>query len=161
MQILEKLKSLAPIPMKHYEESFVSNNLDERIQIQYYFDAATGHFYAEVLFAGLAQGPPGHVHGGAIASVLDEAMGGAAWLNKFYVMTGQLTVSFKRPLPLAERVFAESWVEKVEQRRVIVKSHLISDEGVVYSSAEGIFVRLPLEKFKEMGGNVDKLFIVS
>ena len=101
------------------------------------------------------------MHGGAIASVLDEAMGGAAWLNKFYVMTGQLTVSFKKPLPLDMQIFADAWVDKIERRKVLVKSHLISDNGLVYAAAEGVFVRLPMDKFIEMGGKVNELFIVS
>jgi acyl-coenzyme A thioesterase PaaI-like protein len=160
MSLQKKIESLQPIPMKYYHESFVSNNRDERIQVQYFFDKENGHFYAELHFAGLAQGPPGHVHGGAVAAVLDEVMGGTAWLNNIPVMTAQLNVSFLAPLKLDKTVYADSWLEGIDGKKVFIKSKLIGPRERIYAIAEGVFVRLSKEKLELIGGLPDGLFRV-
>ena len=160
MDLKKKIESIQPIPMKYYHESFVSNNRDERIQVQYFFDKGNGHFYAEVSFAELAQGPPGHVHGGAIAAVLDEAMGGTAWLNSIPVMTAQLNVSFLAPLILDKKVYVDSWLEGRDGKKIFIKSKLCGPRGRIYSIAEGVFVRLSKEKLELIGDLPEGLFRV-
>lgn len=51
-----------------------------------------------VYFSDACEGPPGFVHGGCVASVLDVAC--AVVVRKAAVMTSELTVSYKRPVPL-------------------------------------------------------------
>jgi len=158
MNLQKKIESLPPIPMEHYQESFVSNNRDERMQVKYFFDKENRHFYAEVSFAGLAQGPPGHVHGGAVAAVLDEVMGGTAWLNDIPVMTAQLNVSFLAPLRLDKTVYADSWLEGKDGKKIFIKSKLIGPRGRIYAIAEGIFVQLSKDKLELIGDLPDGLF---
>ena len=158
MSIIKKIENLPPIPMEYYRDSFVSNNRDERIQIQYYFDEKNGHFYGRVHFAGLAQGPPGHVHGGAIASVLDEAMGGVAWLNHIHALTGQLNIKFVKPIKLNTTVYVNTWVHKSASRKALVRGRIVNAEGACHASAEGVFVRRSKEKFMEMGEIPEQLF---
>jgi len=54
-----------------------------------------------VWFGGNVQGPPGFVHGGCLAAVLDESMGALvfAHLSNFQV-TKELCIKFKRPVPI-------------------------------------------------------------
>ncbi|HGY11225.1 MAG TPA: hypothetical protein ENK36_02525, partial [Desulfobacterales bacterium] len=75
MDIQKRIKELKPLQMNHQFSSFVSTDTEDRIKIQYYFERHSGHFLSRVIFGQKSQGPPGHVHGGAIASVLDETMG--------------------------------------------------------------------------------------
>lgn len=158
MDTQKKIENLPPIPMEYYRQSFVSNNQDERIQIQYYFDQSNGHFYGRVRFSGLAQGPPGHVHGGAIGAVLDEAMGGAAWLNHIHALTGQLQIKFIKPIKLDTTVYVNAWVHESEQKKALIKSRVVDADGTCYASAEGVFVRRSKKKFQEMGEIPDELF---
>ena len=48
--------------------------------IHYFRTGPDRSLRAKVLFGPGTQGPPGHAHGGSMAAVLDEAMGGAAWM---------------------------------------------------------------------------------
>src|SRR3569833_1392410 len=52
-------------------------------------------------------GPPGHAHGGIIATILDEAMGKANKLKQVIALTRQMTVEYLRPVPLGHPLIAE------------------------------------------------------
>jgi uncharacterized protein (TIGR00369 family) len=46
------------------------------------------------------EGPPGHVHGGVIATLLDEAMSKASRQFGIVAMTRQMEVEYLKPIPL-------------------------------------------------------------
>lgn len=143
MNIEEKLKTLKRVNTARLPRSFVTSGSEDRIESSYYFDDVEHIFYAEVEFGELAQGPPLHAHGGAISSVLDEAMGAAAWLNNFKVVTAKLEVEFLSSVKLHEKVIIKSWVKNTEGRKVWMKAKLCSlDETKIYSKAAGLFVQL-------------------
>jgi Thioesterase superfamily len=86
------------------------------------------------------EGPPGLVHGGVCALVLDHVLGEAAseGLTK-PLFTGTLTVRFVRGTPLG-RLRAEAVVERTEGVKSFVSGHLSDAEGITVE-AEGIFIR--------------------
>jgi len=86
------------------------------------------------------EGPPGLVHGGVCASVLDHVLGEAAsaGLTK-PLFTGTLTVRFVRGTPLG-RLRAEAAVERTEGVKSFVSGHLSDGEGITVE-AEGIFIK--------------------
>lgn len=85
------------------------------------------------------QGPPGHVHGGVSALILDHALGVANGYAGTSGMTGQLTVRYHRPTPLFEPLTVTARQERVEGRKIWT-SGSISAGGHVCVSAEGLFV---------------------
>ena len=151
MNIQKKLARLKPLPMNNHFSSFVSTDSGGRIEIQYYFDKESGHFYASVIFGEKAQGPPGHVHGGAIASVLDEAMGAAAWMNGFTVMTAKLEVSYFKALKLKTETFVETWVDSVKKNKIQLKGRILSAENTLFAESSGLFILKNKEHFQVMG----------
>jgi len=86
------------------------------------------------------EGPPGLVHGGVCALVLDHVLGEAAsaGLTK-PLFTGTLTVRFVRGTPLG-RLRAEAAVERTEGVKSFVSGHLSDGEGITVE-AEGIFIK--------------------
>lgn len=86
------------------------------------------------------EGPPGLVHGGVCAMVLDHVLGEAAseGLTK-PLFTGTLTVRFVRGTPLG-RLRADAAVERSEGVKSFVSGHLSDAEGITVE-AEGIFIR--------------------
>jgi hypothetical protein len=86
------------------------------------------------------EGPPGLVHGGVCALVLDHVLGEAAseGLTK-PVLTGTITVRYLRGTPLG-RFRAEASVERTEGVKTFVSGHLSDSEGIT-AEAEGIFVQ--------------------
>jgi thioesterase superfamily protein len=86
------------------------------------------------------EGPPGLVHGGVCALVLDHVLGEAAseGLTK-PLFTGTLTVRFVRGTPLG-RLRADAAVERTEGVKSFVSGHLSDADGITVE-AEGIFIK--------------------
>jgi acyl-coenzyme A thioesterase PaaI-like protein len=85
------------------------------------------------------EGPPGWVHGGVCALVLDHVLGEAAssGLTK-PLFTGTLTLRFVRGTPLGW-LRAEAAVERTEGVKSFVSGNLSDADGVTVE-AEGIFI---------------------
>ncbi len=66
-------------------------------------------------------GPPGHSHGGIIATILDEAMGKVNKLRHVVAVTSEMTVNYLKPVPLNQPLRVESREEsqrpQAHQRR--------------------------------------------
>jgi hypothetical protein len=103
-------------------------------------DADGTRCWSEFTLNGAYEGPPGLVHGGVCALVLDHVLGEAAseGLTK-PLFTGTITVRFVRGTPLG-RVRAEAAVERTEGIKSFVSGHLSDAEGIT-AEAEGIFIQ--------------------
>jgi hypothetical protein len=86
------------------------------------------------------EGPPGLVHGGICALVLDQLLGevASARLTKPH-FTGTITVRYLRGTPLG-RVRAEAWVDRTDGVKTFARGTLSDAEGVTVE-ADGIFIR--------------------
>lgn len=98
----------------------------------------------EVTLNTIYQGPPGLVHGGWIAALLDQAVGSVSGIEVGPGLTAKLEVDYISPTPLFTPLEITSWVEKVEGRKVFVSGQ-IQAHGKVTAKANGIMVlvRLP------------------
>jgi acyl-coenzyme A thioesterase PaaI-like protein len=83
------------------------------------------------------EGPPGRVHGGVCAMVLDHVLGNAA-STEGPCYTGTLTARFLRPTPLGALV-AQAEVTERNGRKRIVRGTLSDADGVT-CEAEGVFI---------------------
>jgi acyl-coenzyme A thioesterase PaaI-like protein len=86
-------------------------------------------------------GPPGTVHGGVVAMVLDELLGAVNACLGLGAYTGTLSVRYDRPTPIATELAFDAWVERTEGRKVFTVG-TISAGGVVTARAEGVFIRV-------------------
>lgn len=92
-----------------------------------------------------AQGPPRHVHGGCLASVLDEVMGAAAWAAGHRVMAVHLAMDYRTAVPLGVEATFVGWVEEVSGRKVKTRASAMLPDGRTATEARGIFVPAPAE----------------
>lgn len=123
--------------------SFVSGDPDgDRLRVRYYRRVADGSLIARVWFGPGAEGPPGHVHGGAMAAVLDEAMGASAWLAGHAVLAASITIQFRAMLPLGSIVTVEAGVTNVDGRKVTTRGRMLGADGVTRAEGEGLFIEL-------------------
>lgn len=99
------------------------------------------HLHVRVTFGVLYEGPPGYVHGGFIAMAFDELLGLTNVQLGQPGMTGTLRVKYRHPTPLYREVQLESWVERMEGRRVITRG-VLRDGDTVCAEAEGLFIAL-------------------
>jgi len=136
-----------PFPSLDPHSFLVANPSGESIRIAYFCGPEAGVLYAKAWFGRETQGPPGHVHGGAMAAVLDEAMGGVCWMNGHRTVAAKITVSFLAMLPLETETTVESRVERTEGRKIYVRARLFRAGAVPVAEADGLFVVLKDEAF--------------
>lgn len=86
------------------------------------------------------QGPPGHVHGGVSALLLDHVLGVAnAWGGKSG-MTAQLSTRYHRPTPLFEPLTLTGKLIGVDGRKISTVGDIRTADGQVCVSVEGLFI---------------------
>ncbi|HEY0565579.1 MAG TPA: PaaI family thioesterase [Terriglobales bacterium] len=96
------------------------------------------------------QGPPGHCHGGIIATILDEAMGKVNKLRQVVALTKSMEIEYLRPTPLYKDLRVVGWEEKVEGRAHINLAEIRNPEGDVLARSRGVFIAIdPRKMFKE------------
>ena len=147
----KQLENTIPIEFGKQFISFITGeHNDQRISLKYHFNEKSGSVYADVKFGKLAQGPPGHTHGGAISAVFDELMGACCWVNGYPAMTAQYTTRFFKPLPLEKNVLYCAKIKIIEGSKISLKAKLIDETNTKYASARGLFILQDIEKFKQM-----------
>lgn len=95
----------------------------------------------EVWFGKPMEGPPGHVHGGVSAYVLDEAMGSAAWVKGYPSVAREIQVKFLEMTPQGQDLQLEAMVTKVDKKSVTVYAKIF-DKKKIYSESTGTFHRV-------------------
>lgn len=98
------------------------------------------------------EGPPGLVHGGVSALLLDQMVGQAASAGGHPGMTGTLTVRYRRGTPLGD-LTSEAWIESFDGPKTFVKGWIADAEGITVE-AEAIMV-LPRWARTEMAERAD------
>ncbi len=112
------------------------------MRVEYFRRDADGALVGRVWFGPWCEGPPGHAHGGSMASALDDAIGKVGWLNGHRVVAAKIDVRFRRMLPLGTDARIEAWIDRVEGRKVHTRGRLLADDGAPYAEADGLFIEL-------------------
>lgn len=95
---------------------------------------ATAHYRLGATY----EGPPGLVHGGVSALILDQALGEACGAGGRPGMTGGLTIRYLRPTRLGA-LTCEGWIDRTDGYKTFAKGTISDDEGPCVE-AEGIFI---------------------
>jgi acyl-CoA thioesterase FadM len=74
-----------------------------------------------------------------IALIFDELLGCAGVVNGVGGFTGTLSVRYRLPTPLFTPLTMESWVDRIDGRKVFIVGELRVD-GTVTATAEGVFI---------------------
>jgi len=88
------------------------------------------------------EGPPGYLHGGIIATLLDEAMSKANRAQGVTAMTRQMQVEYLRPVPSGSPIRIEGSVTRSEGRKHWTEACIQDAEGVVLAHATGLFIAI-------------------
>ncbi|WP_422746784.1 PaaI family thioesterase [Mycobacterium sp. WMMD1722] len=85
------------------------------------------------------EGPPGHVHGGIAALVLDHLLGEAASNLEKPRLTGTITLRYLRTTRLGH-LHAEARIVRTEGVKAFAEGHLADEQGVTVE-AQGVFIQ--------------------
>ena len=98
-----------------------------------------GLMHADVVLGAAYEGPPGLVHGGVSALLLDHLMGETASAGHSRVtFTGTLTMRYRRATPLGP-LRLEGRIDREDGRKVYVVAHIADADGPTVE-AEGVFI---------------------
>ncbi len=86
------------------------------------------------------EGPRGYVHGGIIATLLDETMSKSVRAQGFTAMTRQMEVDYLRPVPSCAPLRMEGRVVRSEGRKHWTEAKIMSAEGTMLAHGKGLFV---------------------
>lgn len=139
----------APFPLAEATLSFVSGaRAPSRFRVAYYTRRSDDHLVGRAWFGPETEGPPGHAHGGAMAAVLDEVLGAAAWAAGHPIVVGRLSVDFRQMIPLGTDTVFDAWIETVDGRKVFTRGHLTGADGTLYAEGEALCVMLTAGHFE-------------
>lgn len=102
------------------------------------------------------EGPPGHVHGGIISLLLDEAFGQAVTRSGNWGLTAFLNITYRRAIPLYTELELYATINWDGERKVAVEGGIrpTAEPDRVYVTATALFVEPRVERHAEYFGNV-------
>ena len=99
------------------------------------------------------QSYPNRMHGGMISALLDETLGRAVQIGNpdAWAVTGELTVRFKKPVPLNEEILCVGKVTKDTSRLYIAEGFIEDKNGNILATAKGTYVKAGVSAICEGG----------
>ena len=116
------------------------------MHLEFTLDEARKTFVCHFALGKRYTGPPGHCHGGIIATILDDAMGKVNKLREVVAVTKEMTVEYVKPVPLEKPLRVEGREVSVHGRQHINMAEIFNEEGEVLARSKGIFIAIDPEK---------------
>jgi uncharacterized protein (TIGR00369 family) len=104
--------------------------------------ASDGSVVSLPVVASAFDGHPGNLHGGIIATLLDEAMSKALRALGRRTMTRKLETEYLRPVPSGAPLRIEGRVVRSERRKHWAEAAILNADGVVLAQATGLFIEV-------------------
>jgi uncharacterized protein (TIGR00369 family) len=130
---------------KNYCFACGKNNPDG-MRLKFVYDEERDCFICRFRLGKRYTGPPGHCHGGIIATLLDEAMGKVNKLRHVVALTKQITVDYLKPVPLNKPLRLESREVKVQGREHINMAEILNQKVDVLARGQGLFIAIDTNK---------------
>jgi uncharacterized protein (TIGR00369 family) len=126
---------------KNYCFACGTNNADG-MRLRFTYDEERKCFVCRFRLGKRYTGPPGHCHGGIIATILDEAMGKVNKLHQVVALTSEITVNYLKPVPLKQLLRVESREVRVTGRKHINMAEILNENGEVLARSQGLFIAI-------------------
>ena len=88
------------------------------------------------------EGPQGYLHGGIIATLLDETMSKSVRARGFTAMTRHMEVDYLRPVPSSTPIRLEGHVTRNEGRKHWTEARILDAERTVLAIGKGLFIEV-------------------
>ncbi len=100
----------------------------------------SGVVTAEATLGDQYEGPPGHLHGGIIATLLDETMSKANRARGEIALTRQLQVEYLRPISSTQPVRLRGHVARIDGRKLWTEAAILDATGNTLATGKGFFI---------------------
>jgi len=112
------------------------------MHLKFRFDERGGRAWCRFRLPLRFQGPPGHAHGGIIATILDEAMGKVNKLRSVIAVTKTMDVEYLKLVPLRRSLIVEGRERSVRGRKHVNVAQILNDKGEVLARSRGLFIAI-------------------
>lgn len=136
--------------LRTYRDCFVCGE-DNQAGVQVRFESAPpDEVRAEFVAAPRHRGYPDRLHGGILASVLDETLGRAVALHGHWTYTAKLEVRYRGPVPVGAQVAVVA--RQVQDRGQFVQAagEARLADGRIVAEATGLFHKLTPDQETEL-----------
>lgn len=104
--------------------------------------AKDGSVLCQASFADVFEGPPGYLHGGIIATILDETMSKSVRARNITAMTRHMEVNYLRPVPSSAPLRLEGRVLRNEGRKHWSEARIFNAAGDLLAHSKGLFIEV-------------------
>lgn len=94
------------------------------------------------------QGYPGVMHGGLVATILDETMGRAAALKSLWMFTAKMEIAYRKPVPLGQPLRAVSRIDALRGSRMLASGRILLPDGTAAVEGHGLYLRVPEDQMQ-------------
>ncbi len=120
----------------------------------HFYETAPGEITVEYIVPDHYQSYPGIVHGGIVASLVDEVLGrvhmGCDPENPRFMYTAKLTVQYRKNVPIGEPIKIVGYAGESKRRTAKSTAKIFNEAGEVLAEAEAILVDVPAEKIENV-----------
>jgi uncharacterized protein (TIGR00369 family) len=88
------------------------------------------------------EGHPGYLHGGIIATLLDETMSKAVRAKGLTAMTRHMEIDYRRPVPSGTPIRLEGTVVRSDGRKHWAEAKILDGDGKALANGKGLFVEV-------------------
>ncbi len=88
------------------------------------------------------EGPPGYLHGGIIATLLDEIMSKSVRARGLTAMTRRMEIDYLRPVPSGAQLRMEGRLVRGEGRKHWSEARILDARGRVLAKGKGLFIEI-------------------
>lgn len=133
----------------HLQKNFCfacGKNNPDGMRLRFTYDEERDQFVCRFRLSKRYTGPPGHAHGGIIATILDEAMGKVNKLRHVIALTSTITVDYLKPVPLKKPLRVESREVRVRGRYHTNAAEILNQKDEVLARSKGLFIAIDPHK---------------
>ena len=98
------------------------------------------------------QGGMGFLHGGIIATVLDEVMSKVSQFSGVRAVTAELTVEYLKPVRVDQEIQVEGFSTRRDGRQLYHEGEIRNTAGVLLARGRGRFVVVDLDRYRNSAG---------
>ena len=138
----ESRQNLTPLPHKAQNRCFgcgAANPTGLRLE---FLAAEDGSVVSLATVPEAFDGHPGYLHGGIIATLLDESMSKAVRALGLTSMTRQMEIDYRRPVPSGAPLRLEGRIIRGEGRKHWTEARILNAKGIVLAEAKGLFIEV-------------------
>jgi acyl-coenzyme A thioesterase PaaI-like protein len=125
------------------DSHWIHSRRENGIYCDYWIDRGDRTLLGAVRFGAQTEGHSNIVHGGAITTLVDDALGTTAWLAGENVVTLSIQTTFRKFVKVGDWARVDAEVSGATGKQVKVTCRITNSQtGVLHAEAEGLFLQL-------------------